>query len=652
MKTLVLSLGILMIISNAAAQDSAVVYGQEAIESILSNSTDEQDLRLLGDELEYLLQHPINIIKPSYNDLIKLPFVSPMLAEAIVQFTDTVQISSLHQLRYVSLMTDDLYSKLIPFVTVKRSVSGSLLSAIALQNLESRTRLEQRLQQSQGYRNNIFRGDITSTYQRLRIGNENIELAGLFEKDAGEVYEDGLIAGYLSLKNAALIDHAVFGNFNITTGQGLVFAKNIAASKGSDAVGQIKKRGSVVSPGVSTEEFRYFQGVAGSSVLNDLSFSGFYSVRNLPATVDSSGFVTSFYTSGTYRTLNELQRRNGVHERMVGGQIQYALDPLKTLSLTLMNAEYNKTIGSSIFDLRGKNDVTAGSISWEIPFPSMNFFGEVASNEGIRYSKILGAIVPVSSSIALSYHHRTFTKGFVSPFARPFAERENISDGESGNYIGAEFKLPGAIINTYVDDYYLPRITEMFGTNGRELFVHGSLSLIRNVTVTLQVRNKLRSRAVVSGPHDQREQANYRLSYCARVSKHLSFSQRIEMVDVSYRPFAYREKGFLTFLDCIFTEREMGLSVKSRIVFFDTDSYDSRLYQYESDLPGNFSNPPLYGNGIRWYVILRYDFADAFRISMKYSETKKLHEYVLGSGNDEIVGNVDNYIALQLDFEI
>ena len=64
MKTLVLSLGILMIISNAAAQDSAVVYGQEAIESILSNSTDEQDLRLLGDELEYLLQHPINIIKP------------------------------------------------------------------------------------------------------------------------------------------------------------------------------------------------------------------------------------------------------------------------------------------------------------------------------------------------------------------------------------------------------------------------------------------------------------------------------------------------------------------------------------------------------------------------------------------------------------
>lgn len=58
----------------------------------------------------------------------------------------------------------------------------------------------------------------------------------------------------------------------------------------------------------------------------------------------------------------------------------------------------------------------------------------------------------------------------------------------------------------------------------------------------------------------------------------------------------------------------------------------------------------MYGTGIRWYMVLGYDVFESFRLSMKYSETKKLHEDVVGSGDDEIIGNLDNYIALQLDF--
>ncbi|MEW5800189.1 MAG: hypothetical protein AB1728_14420 [Bacteroidota bacterium] len=650
MKTFALSLGFLIVGSTAPAQDTTGISGQEAIESILTTSTDEQDLRALGEELEYLQQHPIYIVKPNYNDLVKLPFVSPMLAEAIVLFTDTVRITSLQDLQHVSLMTDDLHAKLVPFVTLENPASGSYSTVFQIRSLDSRTRLERRLQQSQGYRVNLFRGDVTATYQRIRLGNDHVEVAGLFEKDAGELYDDGLIAGYLSLKNVALVDHLVVGNFNVSTGQGLVFAKNIATSKGSNAVAQTKKRGSVIAPSVSTDEYRYFQGAAISSIVNNFSFSGFYSERNLPASTNSLGVVTSFYTSGVYRTSNDLLRKHGVKERMLGGQIKYALDPLKSFSITLMNTEYGKPISSTLFDLRGKKSVTAGGIAWEIPVPILNFFGEVASNEGKRYSKIFGTIVPVSPRLALSFHHRTFTKGFVSPFARPFGERDIISDGESGNYIGAELRLPGVTLNSYVDSYYLPPTSGMFGTNGREFFSNAMLSPTRSIDVTLQVRNKLRFQTVTAGQNDRREQTNYRLSYSVSVSKKLSFSQRVELVNVVYQPDGYREQGFLTFLECIFKQREFGLSVKSRIVFFDTDSYDSRLYQYESDVAGNFSNPPMYGNGIRWYMVLGYDVFESFRLSMKYSETKKLHEDVVGSGDDEIIGNLDNYIALQLDF--
>lgn len=640
----------LLLVSLVRGQDSTATSAQEAIESIVGNSADEQDLQQFVEELEYLQDHPIYIVTPNYNDLIKLPFVSPMLAEAIVLFTDTVEIGSMDQLLNVSLMTDELYSKLIPFITLERPGSRSSFSLFTMQNLESRTRIERRLQQPQGYRDNDFRGDIMSTYQRMRLGNETLELAGLFEKDAGEIFNDGLIAGYLSLKNILLIDHAVVGNFNVTSGQGLIFAKNIATSKGSNAVSQTRKRGRTISPSVSTDEYRYFRGVSGTAAVNDLSITGFYSERNLPASVDTSGTVTSFYTSGIYRTSNDLKRRNGVGERVVGGQLNYAIDPLKSFSITAMNAEYNKAISPSLFDLRMGKSISAGSVSWELPFHLINVFGEIASNEGDRFSKVFGAIVPLSPRFAVSYHHRSYTKGFVSPFARPFGERDIISDGEIGNYFGAEFTLNDLTINTYVDNYSLPSTANTFDTHGTEAFVHGIYSIHRDVDITLQVRRKMRSQTFVRAFDDQRIQTNYRFAFKARITRQFAMVQRFEVVNVAYDPSGYSEKGFLAFIEGILKWKELDVDMKSRVVFFDTDSFDSRLYQYESDVAGNFSNPPLYGNGVRWYIILGYEFFDKFRFSVKYSETKKLHEHVLGSGDDEIPGNLDNYISLQLDF--
>ncbi|MBI2428016.1 MAG: hypothetical protein HYV29_04350 [Ignavibacteriales bacterium] len=642
----------LLLFPQLHAQDTTGASAQETIESILNNVADEQDLQQFGEELEYLQQHPIYIVKPNYNDLVKLPFVSPMLAEAIVLFTDTVEIISLDQLLDLPLMTDETHAKLIPFITLDQPGSQSNFSLFALQNMESRTRVERRLQESQGYRDNTFRGDITSTYQRMRLSNGNIELAGLFEKDAGEIYDDGLIAGYISIKNISLIRHAVVGNFNISSGQGLMFAKNIATAKGSNAVSQTRKRGSIISPSVSTDEYRYFQGVVGSALFSNLSIAGFYSKRDIPASVDASGTVTSFYTSGIYRTANDLKWKHGVDERMLGAHLNYAVDPLKSFSVTLMNVEYSKAISTSLFDLRKRKSISAGSLSWELPFPVVNFFGEIASNEGDRFSKIFGAIVPLSPRVAVSYHHRTFTKGFTSPFARPFGERDIISDGEVGNYFGAEFKLPDLTINTYVDTYLLPSTTNTFDTHGTETFVHGAYSFNEHVDVTLQVRSKTRRQTFVRAFDDQRVQTNYRFAYKAQITRQVALVQRFEVVNISYDPSNYKEKGFLTFIEGILKWKDIAADLKSRVVFFDTDSYDSRLYQYESDVAGNFSNPPLYGNGIRWYLILGYEIFNKFRLSMKYSETKKLHEHVLGSGDDEILGNVDNYIALQLDFEM
>lgn len=634
------------------AQDSIRISGQEVIESILDNSSDEQDLQQLGEDLDFLREHPINVAKPTYGDLIRIPFVSPLLAEAIIIFSDTVVITSVEQIRSVSLMTPVLFDRLLPFITVVHPVSESLSMIFLPERFDSRTRIERRLQSTKEFMDNKFLGDEYSSYQRIKIKNDNFEIAGLLEKDVGEIYDDGLVAGYIEVENISFVKNIVLGNYNISAGQGLVFAKNISSTKGSDAVGQTRKRGSIISPSVSTDEFRYFQGGASRIAFDSYSVMGFYSMRNLPATVDSLGTATSFYTTGMYRTNNDLVKRNMLWEKVAGGKVDYMFDSKNTVSFTVMNVAYDKFLKPSLFNLEGKRSISSGSVSWETSLFGFITFGESATNDGDRFSKTLGIVFPVSRTFALTYHHRSFTKGYVSPFARPFGERDNIGDGEIGNYLGIELQNSDVTINSYIDHYVLPSTVNGFGSVGKETFLHLAYSISRQFNLMFHVRNKVKSQTEIHNLDDERNQTNYRIAHTYTVNRKLSLTHRFEIVNVSYMPSIQNEKGVLTFLECTYKDGRNGVSIKSRLVFFDTQSYDSRLYEYESDVAGNFSNPPLYGKGIRWYIVAGYEIFTDVRFSFKYSETKKLNEVVLRSGDDEIQGNVDNQIAMQLDFRL
>jgi hypothetical protein len=87
-------------------------------------------------------------------------------------------------------------------------------------------------------------------------------------------------------------------------------------------------------------------------------------------------------------------------------------------------------------------------------------------------------------------------------------------------------------------------------------------------------------------------------------------------------------------------------------VFFDTESYDSRVYAYENDLRGAFSNPSLYGRGRRWYVLVRSSLIDGvLTLSCKYAATQKDGARTISSGDAEIAGDLDDRFGLQIDLQ-
>jgi hypothetical protein len=126
---------------------------------------------------------------------------------------------------------------------------------------------------------------------------------------------------------------------------------------------------------------------------------------------------------------------------------------------------------------------------------------------------------------------------------------------------------------------------------------------------------------------------------------------RLNFVYIDNPPGRPQEKGFLLFEEIKYSPHP-AFSISARIIFFRTDSYDSRLYEFENDLPGVMTNSLLYGEGSRWYLVAKYKTGIGVTFSFKYSELFKPGEKSLGSGDTEIKGNIDNRLGFQADFQL
>ncbi len=120
----------------------------------------------------------------------------------------------------------------------------------------------------------------------------------------------------------------------------------------------------------------------------------------------------------------------------------------------------------------------------------------------------------------------------------------------------------------------------------------------------------------------ERVQSRYRLGVSARAGARLRVNARVEYTTVSYPALRRIEEGILLFQEVRYAPGAW-LAVEGRLAFFDTDSYDSRMYATEGDLDGVFSNAMLFGRGKRWYIVVRLRPFFSFRVSAKYSVAAK-----------------------------
>ena len=147
---------------------------------------------------------------------------------------------------------------------------------------------------------------------------------------------------------------------------------------------------------------------------------------------------------------------------------------------------------------------------------------------------------------------------------------------------------------------------------------------------------------------DNRNQLNVRAGLIYQVTDRFRVRSRFEYVNVDYKDFGGDNKGMLFFSD-IRIIPVTGLSFDIRYIIFDTDDYDSRIYEFENDIKGVMSNVALYGKGRRVYAVLKYKPFPYTELSAKYAETFTDGVKSTGSGNDEIRNDINNKLSIGLE---
>ena len=149
---------------------------------------------------------------------------------------------------------------------------------------------------------------------------------------------------------------------------------------------------------------------------------------------------------------------------------------------------------------------------------------------------------------------------------------------------------------------------------------------------------------------DQVKRESYRGDASWKLSKSISLQNRLEVSQFK-KGDAKAEYGLMIYQDIDYSPMFAKLSGNIRVAYFNTPSYNSRIYAYEDDVLYIFSFGMYSGKGFRTYLILKYKLAKKINVWARYAMFLYPDEDTVGSGLDEINGNKKTDVKLQIRYQ-
>ena len=647
-----------------AQLDSTSIITEEVLDNILVEPDEETDSEELVEILEELIRNPIDINLADVFDLSKLPNMDQQSAQIIIEHRNKFgYFFSPTELFAIRELNKQLIESILPFVKTSITNDGLAKNEEVISSSDSflnkskliiRNRITNDIQNRDGFTSGKYEGSKIKSYNKFLYNyDKNYQAGFLVEKDPGEVSYADFTSFHLQVKDIGFVKSFIAGDYVLEYGQGLALWSPYGFSKGADAVFPVKKKARYLRPYTSAAEYRFFRGAASRLSFDDFSFTAFYSNNTFDATIDSiTGEITSVGQSGLHRFESELNKKGSSKSKLIGGVLDYRFLGRMNVGVIYYNASFdNRFESTTLYDFSGDN-FNYVSTYYELNFSKINFFGE-ASYDGTSIASINGIQFSANRDLIFTTSLRNYPRNYKNLYGFGFSEKSGKINNEVGIYSGLKWKIPFGVLNLYYDIFKFP-----YRTSENSLSSEGNELLIDFVSMPLpsfevRLRYKYEDKEVTELINIDEEIVR-RLKQIARtdliynISIDLRLKTRIEYNHFFIKDANLKENGLLVYQDLRYVPQK-NINLYGRIIFFQTDSFNSAVYEYENDLLGVMPNLAMYGKGIRWYVIVKYKPLQFLTLSTKYSETYKPDETYLSSGDNEITGNVENRISFQID---
>ena len=670
-------------------QESIIQRRIETIAELLGEGDEALDYNTLLDELLYFSENPININNTTPNELAQLPMLDDIAITNLWNHIETNgKLLNVYELQGVDGFDLNTIRQVQPFIKVSDNPEASKFSFKEMMKEgehELILRYQQVLNEQEGYTaiedsilrespNRRYLGSQQKYYARYRFKYSNKVSWGLtMEKDAGEEFFKGSMkqgfdfySGHLFVKNIGKLKAAALGDFQAQFGQGLVFWSGLAFGKSSDGV-SIKRNARGLSPYTSVDENRFLRGGGATLQFGKIEVTAFGSYKLLDANVaaqldtlsEEEQTVSSIFSFGFHRTPGELEDRQSLSEAVYGGNVSYKGRRL-SLGITAVGYNFSKPIqrSSQLYNLNefsGKQNSNFG-LDYSYVWKNFHFFGEFALSQNLGFATINGLFMTIDPKVTLTAMVRHFQPKYQAVYANGVAESSRMNN-ETGYYLGFNIQpFKHWILNGFFDVFRFPWLR--FQVNGPSIGYEAVGQLIyrpsREFEVYFRFRQKNKqltesaafSSEPIRGVEDELR-SYYRLNLSYSLSKSVKLRSRVEYSRYQ-RGNRELDQGFMVYQDFIYKPVNFPVSFNARLAYFDTESYNSRIFAFESDVLYAYSFPAYFYRGMRAYLNVRYDISRNVSAWFRVANLFYSNRETVGSGLEQTPSNHRTDIKVQL----
>ena len=682
MKKLLIVVWPVLILGVASAQQDSVVHAVEdlLLESMEERVSEVEESADFSDEVEGLLQYQ--------NQKINLNDMPAEVAYTLLGLSDY----QYYQLQRYIEMYGELVTKyelaavegftradvervwdrveVLPVRKGRKPFSDFFRKSKSTLLLRYGQVLERQAGYDTSYRNGYLGSPSHLSFKYSFQSGEHFSLALAGEKDAGEAFFRGgqkqgfdHYAFFVNVKNIGTLKNCVVGDYSLSFGQGLVMGGRAMGSRGGGAA-QVRRFPQLLRATAPMNEGDFHRGAA--VVLGNAHYTGtvFYSHRFYDGKVslDEEGtdwFEGSLSPTGYHRTASEVAAKGAARNRTYGAHFQVKRRIFEA-GATVANTQFVTAVSpaSELYRRYGFSgrSVCNAAADYKVILHNTILFGEAAVSVcGGRpgFALLQGGVFDPDPRSKLSVLFRYYDRSYIALQGSGFGA--GGGSNEWGAYVAADFVTGRrTALNLFADYYRFPwlRYRVDSPSGGFDFGAVFNASITKYLSMSLKYRFTEREQNIRLTDYYQSVERIWKHRFRCVVDCAPTAWLKLK-TEADYAVNAVRvsgaRNGLLLFQDVAVKVEKWDFAVKARVAFFQTDSYDERLYAYESDLLYTFTVNSYYGKGVRYYLMASYGYA-FFDVQLRFSQTYYDDRTTISSGPSQIDGRTKSELKAQVIF--